>query len=50
MDVDVNVENSFSTFAPEKLSGIIYLSLVSMVNDKLVEVRAEGGNLPAERF
>ena len=41
-DVDVDVVESFSTFASERLSGIIGLSLVSIVNDKRVEVIEEG--------
>ena len=42
-DVDVDVDNSFSKFPPGRLSGIIDLSLVSMVNDKRVEVIEEDG-------
>ena len=43
VDVDVDVDDSFSAFAPERLSGIIDLLLVSMVNDKRVEVIEEDG-------
>ena len=43
VDGDVEVDDSFSTFAPERLSGIIDLLLVSMVNDKRVEIIEEDG-------
>ena len=40
---DADVDDSFSTFVPERLSGIIDLSLMSTVDDKRAETTEEDG-------